>query len=150
MPRMLIRTSCTQATSQYVTLYDIQRSCIRLVVSVGCTGVTLYVEPIYFLGSDLGSRRSSRGGYGDPEKRQTNRPKATDPKHRHELKPFDAVRCVVPALYWEGMARSCSSSDLSIVLFFRESLQRRGGGTLRAFGRDMGRESEAGREGIIC
>ena len=59
MPRMLIRTSCTQATSQYVTLYDIQRSCIRLVVSVGCTGVTLYVEPIYFLGSDLGSRRSS-------------------------------------------------------------------------------------------
>ena len=59
MPRMLIRTSCTQAISQYVTLYDIQRSCIRLVVSVGCTGVTLYVEPIYFLGSDLGSRRSS-------------------------------------------------------------------------------------------
>jgi hypothetical protein len=48
------------------------------------------------------------------------------------------------------MARSCSSSDLSIVLFFRESLQRRGGGTLRAFGRDMGRASEAGREGIIC
>ena len=35
------------------------------------------------------------------------------------ISPFNAVRCVVPALYWEGMARSCSSSDLSIVLFFR-------------------------------
>ena len=56
------------------------------------------------------------------------------------ISPFNAVRCVVPALYWEGMARSCSSrdlSDLSIACSVAAAAR-------------FGRESEAGREGIIC